>query len=197
MKNPVKKTLASIRNVLFFKTLPLALLVCLFLATSFVKASNSNPTPSKLVGIENNIITATTNPIYNELFNRIKNGECFKVKVSSVSTKNNNYAFVSYAQGFLQIQSGYNIAISRLQTEFDDRKNFQGPKTIENLVIYKKSSRDIGMTVNMKNWGNKTIKLQNVKITKERFGYFITGKATDGNRTVYYTLGIYKTDCLI
>jgi len=140
----------------------------------------------------------TINPVYNQLFNAIKSGgKCYNAKITSVSVKNNKYAFTSFSKGFLRIQGGYNIAINSLQTEFDDRNNFRGSKTIENLVIYKRDKYNIGMTVNFKTWGNKTIKLKNVKITKEPYGYFITGKASDGNRTVYYTLGIYETTCLI
>lgn len=134
---------------------------------------------------------------YNQLFNSLKNGKCYNAKITSVSVKNNNYAFTTFSQGFLKIESGYNIDIKPLQTEFDDRNNFQGAKTIENLTIYKVGSEDIGVVVNMQTWGNKSIKLKDVQITKEPSGYFITGKATDGNRTVYYTIGIYETDCLI
>jgi hypothetical protein len=148
--------------------------------------------------ISQNISELTTDPVYNQLFNSMKSGgKCYNVKVTSVSVKNNKYAFTSFSSGFLKIESGYNISIRSLQTEFDDRNNFQGVKTVENLVIYKKSKYEIGMTVNMSTWGNRTIKLQNVKIAKEPYGYFITGNATDGNRTVYYTLGIYETTCLI
>ena len=134
---------------------------------------------------------------YKDLFNRIKNGECFNVKVSSVSTKNNNYAFVSYAQGFVEKYENDKLKISNLNMEFDDRTNFQGPKTNEEIVVTNNHNNVVSLYVKMITWGNRFLTLKNVKITKERFGYFITGNITDGNRTVYYTLGIYKTDCLI
>lgn len=171
----------------------------LIITIFFLKANTINASNGKLLNLTNNFVSEITiDPVYNQLFNAIKSGrKCYNVKVISVSVKNNNYAFTSFSVGFLKIESGYNIAIKSLQTEFDDRRNFQGSKTIENLVIYKKDKYNIGMTVNFKTWGNKTIKLKNVKITKEPYGYFITGKATDGNRTVYYTLGIYETTCLI
>jgi len=178
----------QIKKVVFF------IIAIFFLKSNLVNATNG--ITSKL--INHNISELTINPVYNQLFNSMKSGgKCYNVKVTSVSVKNNKYAFTSFSSGFLKIESGYNIAIRSLQTEFDDRNNFQGTKTVENLVIYKKNKYEIGMTVNMRTWGNKTIKLQNVKITKETSGYFITGKATDGNRTVYYTLGIYETTCLI
>jgi hypothetical protein len=164
-----------------------------FLKANTIKASNG-----ELLNLTNNSVPELIDPVYNQLFNAIKSGrKCYNAKITSVSVKNNKYAFTSFSKGFLRIESGYNIAISRLQTEFDDRRNFQGAKTVENLVVYKIGRSGIGMTVNMKTWGNKTIKLKNVKITKEPYGYFITGNATDGNRTVYYTLGIYETTCLI
>ncbi|MGV6845240.1 MAG: hypothetical protein ACWA42_03835 [Lutibacter sp.] len=170
----------------------------LLLALAILLVSNLNASNS-IFYKNNHLLNSefTIDPIYNQLFKALKNGKCYNVKVTAVSVKNNNYAFTSFSQGFLHIVSGYNIEIKSLRTEFDDRNNFQGAKTIENLVIYKKDKYHIGMTVNMKNWGNKTIKLKDVKIAKEPYGYFITGKATDGNRTVYYTLGIYQTNCLI
>ncbi|MCF6182589.1 hypothetical protein [Lutibacter sp.] len=193
MKNSNKKNykkpnyLKAIKSGLF-------LIITIF----FLKANSINASNGKLLKFNNSISEITIDPVYNQLFNAIKSGrKCYNVKVTSVSVKNNNYAFTSFSVGFLRIQSGYNIAISGLQTEFDDRSNFRGAKTVENLVIYKNGKYSIGMTVNMRTWGNKTIKLKNVKITKEPYGYFITGKATDGNRTVYYTLGIYETTCLI
>ncbi|OIP50789.1 MAG: hypothetical protein AUK33_06125 [Flavobacteriaceae bacterium CG2_30_34_30] len=138
-----------------------------------------------------------TNPVFAELYNRIKNGgECFDAKVSSVSTKNNNYAFVSFAYGFIE-KDGYNLKTILYQTEFDDRNNFQGAKTKEEIAIINTGSNAIGVNVKMITWGNRTLRLTNVNITKESYGYFITGKITDGNRTVYYTIGIYKTTCLI
>jgi len=194
MKNSIKKMFNENQKINFFEKVFFSLLVGLFVQVSTINASNGVIIlkPIKLNNVN------TINPVYNQLFNAIKTGgKCYNAKITSVSVKNNNYAFTSFSRGFLRIQSGYNIAISRLQTEFDDRHNFQGPKTIENLVIYKTGNYTIGVEVNMRTWGNKSIKLKNVKINKEPYGYFITGKATDGNRTVYYTIGIYETTCLI
>ena len=138
-----------------------------------------------------------TNPVFAELYNRIKNGgECFGAKVSSVSTKNNNYAFVSFAHDPLLEIDGYNLKMG-LATEFDDRNNFQGTPTQEEIAIINTGSNAIGINVKTITWGNQTLRLTHASITKESYGYFITGKITDGNRTVYYTIGIYKTTCLI
>jgi len=186
-ENQNKIYVALIKRILF------SLLAIFFLKINTINATGGI-TPKIL---NHNISKLTIDPVYNQLFNAIKRGKCFSVKVTSVSVKSNKYAFTSFSVGFLQIVSGYNIAIKSLRTEFDDRNNFQGAKTIENLVIYKIGKYNIGMTVNFKSWGNKTIRLKNVKIVKEPYGYFITGKTTDGNRSVYYTLGIYETTCLI
>jgi len=137
-----------------------------------------------------------TNPVFAELYNRIKNGgECFGAKVSSVSTKNNNYAFVSFAHDPLLEIDGYNLKMG-LATEFDDRNNFQGTPTQEEIAIINTGSNAIGINVKTITWGNQTLRLTHVNIAKESYGYFITGKITDGNRTVYYTIGVYKTTCL-
>lgn len=194
MKNSIKKTCDANQKMNFFKKVFFTLLIGLFVQVSTINASNGiiflKPTKCNNVN--------TTDPVYNQLFNAIKTGgKCYNAKITSVSVKNNKYAFTSFSKGFLRIQSGYNIAISGLQTEFDDRRNFQGAKTIENIVIYKRGHDNIGVSINMKTWGNKTIQLQNAKINREPYGYFVTGKVTDGNRTVYYTIGIYETACLI
>lgn len=194
MKISKKISNINLNNSTVIQSVFFLIITIFFLKINTINASN-RISPNSII---NSVSNLTTNPVYNQLFNAIKSGgKCYNVKVTSVSVKDNKYAFTSFSQGFLQIESGYNIAIKSLQTEFDDRQNFQGTKTVENLVIYKKDKYNIGMTVNMRNWGNKTIKLKNVKITKETYGYFITGNATDGNRTVYYTLGIYETTCLI
>ncbi len=193
MKNSNKKIYKNLIYLKVIKSVFFLIITIFFLKVNTINASNG-----KLLKFNNPISEFTINPVYNQLFNAIKSGrKCYNAKITSVSVKNNKYAFTSFSRGFLRIQSGYNIAINGLQTEFDDRSNFRGAKTVENLVIYKIGSYGIGITVNMRTWGNKTIKLKNVKITKEPYGYFITGKATTGNRTVYYTLGIYETTCLI
>jgi len=195
MKKSIKKIDNQKQKIL--KTLGIIMLAFLCFQISNTYATNGilHPILPKIHKKTSNI-----NPVYvyNELLNNIKSGKiCYSVKVSSVSVKNNNYAFSSFAKGFLEIKNDHNIAIPGLITEFDDRKNFQGTKTRENVEMYYASYNKIGVVVNMQTWGNKSVKLKNVKITKERYGYFITGNINDGNRTVYYTFGIYKTSCLI
>lgn len=189
MKNP--ETTSSRINSTLIQS------VFILLAILFAFQANTLNAQVKGVGQPVGQLNTTSGSTYNQLFNSLKNGKCYNTKITSVSVKNNNYAFTTFSRGFLKIESGYNIDIKQLQTEFDDKNNFQGAKTIENLTIYKIGSENIGVVVNMQTWGNKSIKLKDAKIVKEPYGYFITGKATDGNRTVYYTIGIYETDCLI
>jgi hypothetical protein len=177
-QNPIKTTLQKIVFLIFLNII------------SIQVYSSNTPT------IINKISSTATNPVYAEILNKINHNKCFAVKVTSVSVKNNTYAFTSFAKGFLEKKNTYNLTIKDLTTEFDDRNNFQGAKTHESFDIYN-SGNAVGVDLHLKTWGNKTLRLANVKIKKERFGYFITGSVTDGNRTVYYTVGIYETDCLI
>lgn len=180
----------SLNKVLFIA------LTFLFVQVSSMNAQANLHSGGVAVQTPQITLPAGTNPVYAELYNRIKNGgECFGAKVSSVSTKNNNYAFVSFAHSPLLGIDGYNLKMG-LATEFDDRSNFQGAPTQEEIAIINTGSNAIGINVKTITWANRTLRLTNTEITKERFGYFITGKITDGNRTVYYTLGVYKTDCI-
>jgi len=186
------------------RTISMIMITILFININTIQAQQPvneyNTVTSKEI-TKNPIISKPTvnlNSVYGQLFNAIKSGQkCYQVKVSSVSTKNNNYGFVTYALGNLERDGDtYNLIIKGLSTEIDDRNNFQGAKTEESMVIYTQGN-GIGVSVNLKTWGNKTLRLTDVKLNKERYGYFITGKATEGNRTVYYTIGIYEYDCLI
>ncbi len=186
MKNVNTKIYQNPTKTNFLK---IVFLVILSIASIQIYSSN-------IPSVKNSVANTATNPVYAEILNKINHNKCFAVKVTSVSVKNNTYAFTSFSKGFLEKKNTYNMTIKGLTTEFDDRNNFQGAKTQESFDIYN-SGNTVGVNLHLKTWGNKTLRLTDVKIKKERFGYFITGSATDGNRTVYYTIGIYETDCLI
>ena len=126
--------------------------------------------------------------------------DCYNVNVSSVTVKQNRnmeHSFTSYGSfGYLRKESSSAIKAFEVRTSFSDRNLFSGKKTVESLKISSSGSR-VQVKITFKTWSNEVITLSNVKISKGRFGYFITGNYSKSNKSTYYTLAIYKTDCII
>lgn len=151
-----------------------------------------------------NTKTAYGNPIFYQLMYKVTHNKCLQIEVSSMSIKksaNRSFmnSFTSYGIGSLVKLDNYTLKTARsVNTEFSDRNNFAGAKTLEDIEIYEGRTGDaVGVKIKMVTWGNRSIVLNNVKIHSDGFGYFITGRVTDGNRTIYYTLGIFEVECLI
>jgi len=183
------------------KTICLA--ISLIMTIALVQAKNGNNKVTLPVSKKNNIININpTNRIFYELMYKINHHKCLQLEVSSMSinkSRNRSYmnSYTSYGSGSLIKENNYTLKSARsVNMEFSDRKNFAGPKTRESFKIYGRTNT-ISVEIKLESWGNKTIVLRNVEIHKDGFGYFITGRVTDGNRTVYYTLGIYEVVCLI
>jgi len=178
----------------------ICLAISLFMTIALIQAKNveNNILPIK----QNSSIEALTNPIFYELMYKINHSKCLQLEVSSMSIKKSSNqkfmnSFTSYGRESLIKENNYTLKSARsVNMMFSDRNNFAGAKTRESFKIYGKTNT-ISVWIKLETWGNKTIVLRNVKIYKDGFGYFITGRVTDGNRTVYYTLGIYEAECLI
>lgn len=181
------------KNLKNFKTI--CLTFSLIMTMVLVQAKNGNPIHT--LPIKNaSAVTNPVNPVFYELMYKLNHNKCLSISVNSVSIKN-KYSFTSYGTASLIKENATTIKTARsVNMEFSDRNNFKGAKTLENIKIYGRSNQ-ISVWIKLVTWGNKTIVLRNVTIRKERYGYFITGRVTDANRTVYYTLGIYETVCLI
>lgn len=166
--------------------------------TSTIKASNVVP---KKYFYDNVHPTIVINPIFQELLNKLSTtNDCYVVDVSSITVKKNRnleQSFTTYGSfGYLKKLNSNSIKAFNVNTKFSDRSNFSGKKTIESFNISSRGSQ-VQVKITFKTWSNEVINLRNVKIAKGRFGYFITGNYSKSNKTVYYTLAIYKTDCLI
>jgi len=178
-------------NTSLLKKLFLVMLTFLFFEVNYANVSSKIITPKPLKSK-----TIATNAVFTELMAILNIHQCLGVAVTSTSVKN-KYSFSTFARGQLTKKNAYTLTTSSLQTEISDRKNFQGTKIRETIDIFKSGNTGIGVNIKMETWGNRTIRLRNVVINKRRYGYFITGQVTDGNRTVYYTIAIYKDICLI
>jgi hypothetical protein len=179
---------------------PICLAISLFMTITLLQAKNVE---NNIVLVKkNNTVEAFTNPIFYELMYKINHSKCLQLEVSAMSiNKSRNQSFMnsytSYGRESLIKENNYTLKSARsVNMEFSDRNNFAGAKTRESFKIYGRTNT-ISVEIKLETWGNKTIVLRNVEIHKDGFGYFITGRVTDGNRTVYYTLGIYEVACLI
>ncbi len=161
----------------------------------------SNVIPEKYIDDNVHAITAT-NPIFQELLNKLNGTEdCYLVDVSSMTVKkdgNLEQSFTTYGSfGYLKKKENVSaIKAFTVNTAFSDRSTFRGKKTIESFNISNRGSQ-VQVQITFKTWSNEVITLRNVKISKGRFGYFITGHYSKSNKSSYYTLAIYKTGCVI
>ena len=181
----------------------ICLAISLIMSVALVQAKNSNREKTLPISKENSIISIMpTNRVFYELMYKLNHKKCLQLEVSSMSiSKSRNRSFMnsytSYGRESLIKENSYTLKSAHsVKMEFSDRNNFAGPKTRESFKIYGRTNT-ISVEIKLETWGNKTIVLRNVEIHKDGFGYFITGRVTDGNRTVYYTLGIYEVVCLI
>jgi len=193
----MKKSVKKINNQKqkFLKTLGIIMFAFLCFQISNIYASNGT-LPPKIIKSSSNV--TSRNPLFNELMAILKAHQCLSVTVSGISLKDKS-SFTSYGAGELSLsnKNNYTLTAPHIRTELSDRRNFQGATTRETIDIFNRSGNTIGVTVKMETWGNRTIWLRNVEITKRYNRYFISGIVTDGNRTVYYVIGLYKATCLI
>ena len=155
--------------------------------------------------IENQVISdpieeyTLGNATLDRLVSKINDGFIFSAHISSTTIKkekNIEKAFTTFASGGLKLLKDGSVKIEKVATAFNDRDNFQGKKTLESISL---SSRGNNIQIKMQfhTWAQQQVTLSNVKITKERFGYFLTGSQLNGNKTVYYTIAIYHQGRLI
>jgi len=179
--------------------------VFLFVVTASLMVTGTTNAASAVPGkyIDDNVPTMTaTNPIFQELLNKLGGTrDCYVVDVSSMTVKKNGnleQSFTSYGSfGYLKKKENASaIEAFTVNTAFSDRSTFRGKKTVESFAITNRGSQ-VQVQITFKTWSNEVITLNNVKISKGRFGYFITGHYSKSNKSTNYTLAIYKTSCLI
>ncbi len=135
---------------------------------------------------------------FNEIVEKLNDGKCMIVQVSSTSIlKNgaNERAFTTFSTGYLKKITSSTIKADRLQTSFSDRKFFQGQKTVENISL-KVVNDSFKIMVNFQTWGNANVTLDDPIIVKGQNGYFATGRYFDGQKNMQYTIAIYEEVCL-
>ena len=87
-----------------------------------------------------------------------------------------------------EIMAVGNYNSENVETAFNDRNNFQSKKTVESVSI-SSSGNNVKVKMQFHTW-SQNVELSNVKMTKEQFGYFITGSQSNNTKTVYYTITI-------
>lgn len=179
------------KNVIHYKKQFLAVLVlCLLVFTLSSATTYHTKAPenaSELIG---------EREIYEELLGTVANTpNTMRMMVTSVSVKrkgNKEHAFTSYGTSKLINQGGsLRCALEGITTDYSDRNNFNGSKTIEHVYLSFKNNRFV-LKVRLQTWGNETVILSNPKLVKGRQGYFATGNYANGSRTFHYTVAIYE-----
>ncbi len=188
MKNH-KKTSKIIKNIFTFLILGL---MTVYFGKASEKIENSNcPEPTEEISY--------TNSVLNRLKQKVNEGYIFSAQISSSTVKKNKnieMAFTTFGMGPLHLKKDGKFYVDNIKTAFNDRNNFQGKKTIESLVL-SSNGNNVKVIMKFHTWSNQTVELTNVKIIKERHGYFATGIHKNGSKTVYYTIVISHRGRLI
>ncbi|WP_299798241.1 hypothetical protein [uncultured Maribacter sp.] len=169
-----------------------ALTVCSF---NITKAADNPEVRKPSVTCEN---LAYDNAVFERLVSKINDGFIFNAHISSSTVKKNGNVelpFTTFGSGSLNLKKGDVVTVDNVKTAFNDRNNFQSKKTVESLSI-SSSGSNVKVKMYFHTWG-QNVELSNVKITKERFGYFITGTQSNNTKTVYYTIAISHNGRLI
>jgi hypothetical protein len=179
------------------KTIGLGLLLVMTITFLQAKSVDNNILPLKT----SSTTYATTNRIFYELMYKIQHGKALQIEVASMSINKSRKpylnSYTAYGKAYLVKENSTTLKTDRnVSMAFSDRNHFAGAKTLESIKIYG-ATNIIKVEIKLVTWGNKTIILRNVNIRREPQGYFITGRVTDGNRTVYYTLGIFEVQTII
>ncbi len=178
------------KNVIHYKKQLLAgLVLCVLVFTLSSATTYHTETPgnsSELIG---------EREVYEDLLGSVaKTPNTMRMMVTSLSVKKKGrkeHAFTSYGTSKL-IEHGGSLrcALDGITTDYSDRRNFSGSKTIEHVYLNFKNNRFV-LKVRLETWGNETVVLSNPKLVKGRHGYFATGHYSSSTRTYYYTVAMY------
>ncbi len=139
--------------------------------------------------------------IVQEIQGILKSGQCLDVSLTGQTVRTRNtgglYAYSFHGQSEF---SGYRNTTGKMRAgfniHFSDRQWLQGDKDTQMLEVNLNGSQ-VSVNIELRDW-NSEFQLSNVKVSKERYGYFITGERTNGNSTTYYIISIYNAHtCLI
>ena len=99
------------------------------------------------------------------------------------------YTYTAHDQSTIYLRN--NVLTAKLQQiAFSDRNHFQGKKDKSTMKIYVSGGR-VRVQMTSITWGG-SYKLDNVRIEKNRFGYFITAHKEIGSRITKYTIAIHS-----
>ncbi len=136
--------------------------------------------------------------VLNELIERAGyDGMCMAIDVTTIRKDPGKRAYTYTAHGTKEVyknNSNNSLGSIEYRMAFSDRNRFQGNTDRQRFEVYKVGNR-VDMKITLITWGNATVTLTNVKVFKDQYGYYITGKKTGGRSTSLYTVAMY--DCEI
>ncbi|MEE9362777.1 MAG: hypothetical protein V3U92_09280 [Cellulophaga sp.] len=145
----------------------------------------------------NNRRPEKTHPLFKELVALLDNRKCLEVNITALTTKKDAayaYSYTSHGIGFLMKENNNTIKSTETKMGFSNRSFFNGKKTIEAVRITT-NGNSLSVEIHFKTWSNTVVLLSSVKITKNKFGFSITGDFINLNKTSYYTISIYEVPC--
>ncbi|APQ17595.1 hypothetical protein [Maribacter hydrothermalis] len=170
------------------KTILLGLVTLAVFTFNSTKAADNPEALKSTITLEN---LEYINTVFERLVSKINEGFIFNAHISSSTVKkdgNVELPFTTFGSGPLKLTKGDILKIENVETAFNDRNNFQSKKTVESISI-SSSGNNVKVKMQFHTW-SQNVELSNVKITKEQFGYFITGSQSNNTKTVYYTITI-------
>lgn len=110
------------------------------------------------------------------------------------TVKNGLHQYTFHAESRLNLTADSKGLAGRFKVAFSDRNGFKGAKDDTGIDI-KVQGTQIEVEVTLHRWGGGKFKLSNVKATKEKHGYWLTGEYKEGRSTTYCTIAIHSYGC--
>lgn len=113
-------------------------------------------------------------------------GSFFNAHVSSSKAGPDRH-HASHAYGYFGIQPGGSALTGQFRTAFSDRGYFSvAQQDVQQISFYAGGTADVVLVT----WGNGRLPLQEMACTKDRFGFYISGKTLEGNGTTLYAMAL-------
>ena len=123
------------------------------------------------------------------LFNEILNETYTQPRLLNITGNNTKHrsTYTVHGIGFLRKDRNRRTIEGIVgEAAFSDRNNFSGKKDRQTLLLSTQGN-NVRVQIRLDSWGRGLETLSNVRIHKEKFGYFITGEY----QTTHYIIAIY------
>lgn len=113
-------------------------------------------------------------------------GTFFNAHVSSSKAGPDRH-HASHAYGYLSLQPGGSALTGQFRTAFSDRGYFSvAQQDVQQVNFFDGGTGSVVLVT----WGNSRLPLREMACTRDRFGFYISGKTFEGNGTTLYAVAL-------